>query len=708
VKILAKRIFNVLIFFAAAMFFSCSGLDETSNLGKKIIENKSQDGMKPGVYKTILLEQSPQTYASVVDTLSGKRIHFVDTLRNYLDTLRSGEKKIVSQWTIGNWENKNEEVMLKLCHYPYLEKKERRISDFLDSLITHNIAEPDFVKAELLWTNTTRNNSFESANVEIGAIFSYPNDTTVFPLNFALVNPKNSSASVPFTIGTYLLDRGEKKDTAYIERYEARYTNFVDTVKTVTFFRKFSDADPDPKENDIDTTIKPERDKITGTIDVAAYKKIYFATDTLISWKDYVPFSLYDTNKTVLKEPSEGFNVLEIFSSKDEKIGTIKHRRDSTKYNKEFPPEDGIFDPSHPPLLYMHYIDTLIITYEDTAIYRFSKSSVKGNWEDNDSIVTHIKYTSAIDPVTLKPRSDTLIQTGYKYQTALTEPQKHSAVRANEVYVVGGNLVNLENLMDNKILRDSLVMYLRVNKESRENIMHISTPFIRLSYRKKGAADTTRIYITIPFTEISVIAKSSDEDELTDDDAVISNALQRFAKIDLNLKDFFNEISKEKFFNIGLAELMLNISPQTDFPGQYGDSIRLNAIILSKEADSATLFTMPANRSVSSAYVKRNSGTVKLNLVETLTDFLYDEYRHIYEDLPEDEENESDGTEEDQTVNPFPKLEEAKSYLYLWLDDLKMGRIYFEPKDLNFTYILQTRKDGNSDKKDDTEEGGEQ
>ncbi|MCL1946918.1 MAG: hypothetical protein FWF51_07200 [Chitinivibrionia bacterium] len=707
---MAKRIFNVLIFFAATMFFSCSGLDETSNLGKKIIENKSQDGMKPGVYKTILLEQSPQTYASVADTLSGKHIYF-DTSRIYLDTLRSGEKKIVSQWTIGNWENKNEEVILKLCHCPHFEKNERRVADFLDSLITkHKIADPASVKAELLWTNTTRNNSFESANVEIGAIFSYPNDTTVFPLNFALVNPKNSGGSVPFTIGTYLLEnRDEKKDTAYIERYEARYTNFVDTVKTVTFFRKFSDADPDPKENDIDTTIKPERDKITGTIDVAAYKKIYFATDKLVTWKDYVPLSLYDTNKTVFNEPSEGFNVLEIFSSKGEKIGTIKHRRDSTKYNKEFPPEDGIFDPSQPPpLLYMGYSDTLIITYEDTAIYRESKNSVKGNWE-NDSIVTHIKYTSAIDPVTLKPRPDTLIQTGYKYITALTEPQKHNAVRSN-VYVVGGELVDIGKLTDEKKLRDSLVMYLRVNKESRENIMHISMPFIQLSYIKNGedVTKSTPIKINIPFTEISVIAKSSDEDELTDDVPVISSTFQRFAKIDLNLKNFFEDIYKEKFFNIGLAELTLNISPQTDFPGQYGDSIRLNAIILSDTLTPQTLFTMPANRSVSSAYVKRNSGTVKLNLVETLTDFLYDEYRHIYENLPEDEENESDETGEVQTVNPFPKLEEAKAYLYLWLDDLKMGRIYFEPTNLNFTYILQTRKDGNSDKKDDTEEGGEQ
>jgi D-alanyl-lipoteichoic acid acyltransferase DltB (MBOAT superfamily) len=60
---------------------------------------------------------------------------------------------------------------------------------------------------------------------------------------------------------------------------------------------------------------------------------------------------------------------------------------------------------------------------------------------------------------------------------------------------------------------------------------------------------------------------------------------------------------------------------------------------------------------------------VKISLTNTLTDFIY--------------------------LNKiFEKGAPSDTYLYLWLDSWTMGRIWFEPSDAIFTYILQTRKDG--------------
>ena len=724
-KNLAKRIFNILIFFTAAIFISCSGLDETSNLGKKVVDNKSQDGMKSGFYRTINLIQDEGSYKSVADSLSGKNVYFDFERKIYIDSLRGGGKKVASQWTIGNWGN--EETILELRARAADTAKISSIADTLEYLVRgKGDAQPNSIKAELIWTNVTGNNSFENANVEMGAIFSNRAKTEEisFPLNFALVNPKISTNTVRFDIETYLLMNyyydyhfdDQRIDTAYVKRYEARYTNYVDTIEYILPFKEQNGV-WDLKDDDVFNRIKP-----------ANTDGIKFATDYLIPWEDYVASSLYKDIDTVVKISTGQFEVLEL-SLEGKKIGTIKRRSDTTIYNKEKPTDDGVFDPSQPqPSLYKRIIDTLIITYTNPVTYRETPPRGVKN-KEGDSIVYCTRFTNGFSnpidtvmkgtdrqkPIIFKrngivldniaPRIDTLIQTGYEYKTALNDPKKHTATRG----VVGGDGSLWDDTLPiRNLFRDTLVMYLRVNKESKENIMHIGAPVIRLSYIKKGDESKTLNYINIPFTDISVVTKSSDE--ITDYVSVISGALKRFAKIDLNLKDFFADIVNEKFLSVGLAELTLNIdTAKTDFPLQYGDSIRLNAIILWDTLTPQTLFTLPNDRTVSQAYVKRSSETVKINLAKTLTDFLYyDEdkyiYKYIYKDPPPEEKT---PPEEDPSLEEEPSIKTPpeKAYLYLWLDDLKMGRIYFDPKDLKFTYILQTRKGGKNDDKTEEEEG---
>jgi hypothetical protein len=55
-----------------------------------------------------------------------------------------------------------------------------------------------------------------------------------------------------------------------------------------------------------------------------------------------------------------------------------------------------------------------------------------------------------------------------------------------------------------------------------------------------------------------------------------------------------------------------------------------------------------------------------------------------------------------ETINDFVRYHEIHSkpapqnaFLYLWLDGHRMGRVLFdESRPINFTYILQTRRDG--------------
>lgn len=82
------------------------------------------------------------------------------------------------------------------------------------------------------------------------------------------------------------------------------------------------------------------------------------------------------------------------------------------------------------------------------------------------------------------------------------------------------------------------------------------------------------------------------------------------------------------------------------------------------------IFALPRVLRTNYTYIKRDSSTVKIPIEGTLVDYLYK--NEIYE-----------------------KSAPEKAYLYLWLDDWTMGRIFFSPKSpVYLTYILQTRKDG--------------
>jgi hypothetical protein len=215
-----------------------------------------------------------------------------------------------------------------------------------------------------------------------------------------------------------------------------------------------------------------------------------------------------------------------------------------------------------------------------------------------------------------------------------------------------------------KYFIDTLNMYLRV--ESAQSVLHLTNPRIRISYQMDS--DTLTTYQDfLNFREVSTIAKSSDI--LTKNDAVISGALERFAKIDLDFDKYFNEIKTERFLSIGLANLKLKI--ETDFPH---DSIRVHTIILENEiAKPQEIYNLlDAGGWYSSFWVKNNSESVEIQLVSIMTDFVY--RNKIFEK---------------------PVTQKTKAYLYMWVDNWTMGRIYFDnSQKSNFTYVLQTRKGG--------------
>ena len=665
------KFLNIAFLLILFLTWSCSNLDDPSGLGRKIVERKSQDNMRSGVYNTIKLTQEANTYGSVDDSLWGLHI--------YTDFLHySGGR--VSQWAIGNW--KNEETILRLSYFADTSSRLHRI---LYDLADDTTINRKSIKADLVWTNLPRYNSFDEVGVEVGMFISYDkkggidgyskdslkvkNDKGFFPLNFISVNPKSLNNSVPLTIESFLMKGkwpqtvGSKDtviDSTIVHRYDVDWTNFVDTIRIdSTFFI--------PVKN------RPDTLKATVNRDTMSTQKKHklWQSDTVVLWKHFIDSSFYDSYKWIIGDSING--TLALYSQKTE-VGRI------TRKNKTAPNNAHGYGGS--------IYDTLIFNIPKTILYRDGRSvEIKphGTGGDIDSIIYTTRFENAREPIKVIAKDtiignvipDTLWQSGTSYILPLDKVPATRGLRA-----IGGK-DNLGDFMytrpgeeENKMFKDTLSIYLRVDKNSthNNNVLHVSSPLIRISY-KKNSDPVKTIEKDVNFSERSIIAFSSDI--LKDNMPVISGGLQRFAEIDLNLHEFFGTIRQEGFLSIGLADLTLFLDTlKTDFPLQYGDSILVNAIITEKKMTPGEIFKLPRVLRTSSAYIirdfstKRVNSTVKVPIEGTLVDYLYK--NEIYEkDAPE------------------------KAYLYLWLDDWTMGRIFFNPRSpVYLTYILQTRKDG--------------
>ena len=643
---------NIAFILVLMILFSCSNLDKTSDLGKNIINGIAPDTLASGIYETIMLSQSMRSYGSIRDTLRHNS----------------------SPWAIGHWGNDTN--MLRLRHYR-TGSADDRISYILHELTRDTTVIIDSIKAELLWSNVTDINSFDDVNVEVGSVFR---DTAYFALNFALIKPKMTTNLIPLNIESYLLyDSLQTKaphegatdslvtDSVFISRFDATFTNFVDTVWIDSIFRKRDGEDWKYMPND---PLSKTRTKVDSAfLKPEKYKR--FTSDTLVEWRHFIPAALFDSIVDMREDTITGSSLKTIeqsFKLKRDTILVATIKRNVTIETW------GSFDPdtsktwlekgwikSGDELLHKRITDTLLIKYADTVIYRSNRGSYSpysGNYA-NDSAVWHKKFMCAIGTDS-NPIADTLIQIGNEYITALKAPKR-------EIRTVG----NIENLSKSRLLADTLDLYLRINGMNRDNILHIGSPVLRISYVKKNNPET-RIFTNIDFTKIYSTVKS--KDVLKNNTPVIAGALQRVVKIDLNIKDFWKKVYTERFLNIGMANLNLRLA-KNDFPTQYGDSIPIYAVVSKDTLTPTELFTLPNTRRVNVANVNRDSNSVTIPLSGTLMDYMY--INEVFKD------------------KQYESSAPPKTFLYLWIENY-VGRIYFDEKadSIGFTYILQTRKGG--------------
>ena len=638
-----------LLFLAVFLLLSCSRLDDNTSLGQSIVEDKAQDGLQTGVYNTIILNQSAGDFSSVVhtegDTVSGMQI-FTDSLQN------NGRPN--SQWVIGNWQSKDgarEETILRLTHAT--DSIDKRVVDYLFRLTEDTTVVPGSIRAEVIWTNIVGLNSFDNVPVEVGAVFG----DKFFPLNFAMVNTRTSVSAVPLTIDTYLMN--ESRDSTKIQRFNATFTNFVDTVFIDSIFRR---ADERDRWGYVSGDSRNDTVPAASLKDPSKYLR--WTTDTLILWQHFVAPSFYDSvfiakrdtivNNEFRRDIKEEIRLLSRrVNNTRNTIGTIeRENRVNTDNN----------------LMIDTTFDKLIIDIDTTfrSLPRRIEHPYKGHL--NDSAVFHTRFIST------RGIADTLTQIGLRYITRLDGSE------TGLIRLVGGR--DLAGTIDTNLLSNTLDMYLRVDRNSNaQSIMHLTAPAVRIWFRRvsgRDNRDTTLQNQVIRFTDARVEARiSGDGETLTDEMPVISGALERFVEIDLNLNEFFTEIRENGFLSVGLADLTLGLDPRTDFPVQYGDSIRVSAIISEKRLTPKSLYALPRGRLISSTFARRNSSNLRIPLTFTMTDFVY---RHrLFENTPPE-----------------------KAYLYLWLDDPMteqvMGRIWFNPNVAPiFTYILQTRRDSVND-----------
>jgi hypothetical protein len=586
-------------------------------------------------------------------------------------------------WAIGNWQN--DTTILKLRH---LGNTTESVSRFLQGLTRGDTVAPHSIRADLWWTNITGLNSFDLANVEIGTFF----DTLLFPLNFALITPRNTNSSVPITLDSYLLhERGTISpgtpnerpaiDTAFITRINAEFTNFVDTVSRDSVFTRPMGGSWGYNPYDHENEIRINGCRVSPNPDPGCTpffnlddreRRLFFTSDAFVNWRQLVPANTFNRIDTTIN--NAGDTIFTLFHD-DNTVASITQSPVDTIFRANDFDDFLTWDVRGDTLVYMEFGSRLIINFVDTIVYRTSTSrsniQLVGGTEREVRNTTRLR-SAFRDGNTI---ADTLKQTGMKY---ITEFQAMRRSRADDIIIKGIGGIDLWDIVKDRTLRDTLNMYLRINKESQVNILHLGAPVLRISW--SPASDTTvRRGRDIQFTEISVIPRSADnlQDSTDANNAkpIISAAMQRFAKIDLDFSKFFDTITDQRFLHIGLADLHLPIDRAgTDFPVQYGDSIPINAIITEEELTPEEIFALSSNdkrlRRVSVGRVHRDSNMLNIPIIETISDFV--RYHEIYN-------------------KPAPQ----NAFLYLWLDGHRMGRVLFDKsRPVNFTYILQTRRDG--------------
>jgi hypothetical protein len=616
---------------------------------------------------------------------------------------------------IGNWERRGgifESSELRLVHAP--TSGTERIHQQLRDLIASDTVRTETIRVDLILQYDSPNislNSHDDANIEIGAMFQ----DRFIPLNYALINPRPATDwrgwgfnAIPLTIESYLLHDSTHfsagtvagipndtivTDSVFITRFNATWRNYVDTIRTDTIFN-FTNNKWDPQ---VDDPRGGTRRRPTNL------DTIKFTSDTLVGWRHFVPVNVVNpqnidriipfftdtlTTTNSISDTTRGADgsiiidtreTIHLFRSVGETVATITRESKTTTWGDSIDystwSEDGEW-------LYEKTEDRLTIQYSDTVIYRTTRFPWRPTAFNEDSAIAYVRFISALNADGTAPITQTITQSGEKYIVALLS---RNAETGRQLRRVGGMDENLPHLARGHLLADTLNMYLRINRQSRQNILHMFDPFIRISYTR--TTDDSRRTKNIFFTDVSAVARSADNmQDPNNNDAnnipIISGAMHRFAEIELDFGKFFNEITAERFLHVGLANLRLPLAltntqlldtVKTNFPAQYGEFARINAVISeTRLTTSKELFALLSQRRISTGRIHRNSTAISLSIVETINDFI--RRNKIYE-------NDADALQ--------------KVYLYLWLDGHVMGRVGIsESEDINFTYILQTRRDG--------------
>lgn len=693
--------------------------DETSTVGGDILGN--QDGSLNGFDGTFTTDKiypkDPVNGYSFTDPFSG--------LHSYNDSLFiNGYKQ--GHRAIGSWGGQKSFVTMQFAPYDdssgsSVERKTfARNLEVLDSINDAEGGNGVFDFALQFTVNTSRSteNRYNLELFKIGAVSekdtaapsldSLKSLNKALSINYATVSGNSSAGSIPISLD-YHSTKSQITDTLIYFKQTKTHSYVVETF-----------ADTIYKHNDSSIFIYGDT-AVSTPVEVSQIDEAFEASilpyDGIVAYQLPYNHQNYFALEDSLHLTTESVTDIENIKTTTHKIGTytLYHYSNDTTYDT--------LKAVYPVIDFSKTIVGVDTVYKDTTIYFYSTkiSKVKGDRLSDADIAASFKELDTLiervgDKVTLtdpkdstklvNARRSTIFYPAHEYRKAasvissVTDTIEGDVIRTiyhkeDTIFTYPGNVVTQDEIVDtiNNISIDSLTIKDRAGAFTHiDSVFYMALDFSDfqkdssllylsgLKIHAKLTVNENAYYNDFPVSMSQMTVIDSNDSTLNSNMVPVSDGgTQRFARLKLNMPTFWNTIQKNQYRTILYSDLKLLVD-KVELPNYHNDTIVVKGLLLdtlyhNNYATSNFLAQNREDRIPFTFSVVKDSSSVLIDN-QTLTDNLLDVlYGERYKNLP---------------ANTVPEC-----YLYLWIEDGHLGRVYWDyPKEAPtlFTYILQDKK----------------
>lgn len=296
----------------------------------------------------------------------------------------------------------------------------------------------------------------------------------------------------------------------------------------------------------------------------------------------------------------------------------------------------------------VNYSDSLYISMNDTVINSDTTVETFPSGSTYDSIYHILDTVHLYNSKTVTQKGEAATTT-IGFSTRFAYDGDDSIQNIDTAFLnAGGHILDTLNiLMKNSTANDNSLLHLT------------GRPWLRVVGHKEGAADDT-ITILPQRSSMTVFEQGT---PIPTTEVTASGGMEVFTKLNLNSANFWKMMNNERYLSIVNATVEVPVK-SVEFAHEGDEKLSLRAMFYQKNLKNGALLSDSTIYDSKSVEYYADSSSLKIDVTDYLINLRW-------------------GIE--STVTP-------PTYLYLWIDGSKMGRITFDKESpYRFTYIVQNK-----------------